>query len=81
MHCMLRTGIYLLSSSSMGVMYRCSDMPYAMMPELKWMCLAGLSVSLVCFVVTYMRIFHPVSAKDFHPGEHMIESPEWKTSH
>ena len=64
---MLKTGIYLFSSASLGVLYRCADMPYAMLPLLKWFCFLGLSLSLFCFILTYVRFT-------------MIKSTEWKAS-
>ena len=70
---MLKTGIYLLSSSSLGVLYRTSDFAYSMSPAIKWLSLAGLTISLVCFVLTYIGFQSPDTLKVF--GE-ILEQPQ-----
>ena len=77
---MLRTGIYLLSSSSMGVLYRNADMAYSMHPALKWTCLAGLTISFLCFVITYLKNQYPGFLKTLTRYPHMIKSSAWKVS-
>jgi hypothetical protein len=76
----LRIGIYLLSTSSLGVLYRNADMTYSMHPALKWFCLGGLTISLICFVITYLRVQNPSLLKSFTQRVHMIKSPSWKLS-
>ncbi len=60
---MLKTGIYLLSSSSLGVLYRSYDFTYSTNPAIKWLSLAGLIISFVCFVLTYIRAQSPGTLK------------------
>src|SRR4051812_30832927 len=48
-HQMLKLGLYLLSTSTVGVLYRVGDFAYSMNPFLKMYCEFGLSVSLLCF--------------------------------
>ncbi len=77
---MLRTGIYLFSSSTLGFFYHCADLAYSMSPALRWFCLSGLFISLVCFVATYLGAYTPGALKAFARQPHMIKSTEWKTS-
>src|SRR5690349_11276433 len=73
---MLRTGICLLSSSTLGVLYRQGEFTYSMCPSLKWYCLSALLISFFCFIATYLRAEKPSFRKIF--SRHMIKSPAWK---
>ena len=77
---MLRTGLWLLSSSSLGVLYRHVDLAYSTHSALKWVCLTGLATSLACFVLTYLRFQHPMRLNAFPRRPDMIKSPAWKPS-
>ncbi len=76
---MLKTGIYLLLTSSTGVYYRNAEYAFALTPGFKWLCLAGLGCAFLCFTVTYLRFEAPELLKSF-TLRHMIKSPAWKTS-
>jgi hypothetical protein len=67
---LLRTGIYLLTSSSVGVFYHQSNMEGSTHLVLHWACMIGLTISLTCFVVAYFKVMRP----------HMIKSEAWKPS-
>lgn len=74
----LKTGIYLLVTSSIGVCYRNADFAYSQIPCLKWACAAGLCLSLACFAVLYLRSDAPNLCKAVSRLPHMIKSPAWK---
>jgi len=76
---MLKIGFHFLWSSSLGVLYRHADYAYSTNPAIKWLCLLGLSISLICFVYTYFRLYAPRALKAYATA-HMLKSPEWKTS-
>jgi hypothetical protein len=65
---LLRTGIYLLTSSSIGVFYHQGHMEGSIHPALHWACMIGLAISLVCFIATYLKVMRP----------HMLKSEAWK---
>ena len=76
----LKTGIYLLVTSSIRVCYRNADFAYSAIPGFKWTCAAGLCLSLGCFVLLYLRSDAPLLYKAFSRLPHMIKSPTWKFS-
>ncbi len=76
---MLKTGLYFLFASSLGVLYRNPDYAFGMNPALKWACFAGLTCALICFIGTYLRTQAPELLKVF-THRHMIKSPAWKAS-
>jgi hypothetical protein len=77
---MLKTGISLLSASTIGVGYRIADLAYSMNPLLKWFCLFGLTIALSCFVATYISAEAPRLRKYLLRQPHMIKSSAWKLS-
>lgn len=77
---MLRIGLYLLSTSSFGVLYRAADLTYSTNTGLDWSCLAGLILSIICFVGTYLRHEAPHRRNIFLRGSDMIKSSTWKLS-
>ena len=50
---MLRTGVILWLSSFVTVALRFADISLFTGPNVHFLCLAGLSLSLVCFIATY----------------------------
>ena len=74
---MLRTGIFLLSSSSLGVLYRHAELAYSMLPLVKWLSLMGLMASLICFITIYLRAEMPNFRRTFVRRSDMIKSPVW----
>jgi hypothetical protein len=77
---MIKTGILLLISSSLGVLYRQADLAYSALPSLRWFCFSGLLIAFTCFVATYVKYALPRRAKPIEPGPDMIKSPAWKLS-
>ena len=77
---MLKTGIYLLTSSSIGVLYRNGDYVYSMHPYIKYACFMGLIFAFACFVVTYLQYEVPHLRKLFTRRIEMLKSPAWKLS-
>ena len=77
---MIKTGITLLSTSSLGVLYRTADLAYSMNLALKWFCLIGLSLALACFAAVYLQAEIPKLRKRTRRSPDMIKSPEWKYS-
>jgi hypothetical protein len=76
----LKTGVSLLVMSSAGVLYRSAELAYSSIPCLKWLCLGGLSISLLCFAVVYVRFEAPRFRRVISPESDMIKSPMWKSS-
>ena len=76
----LKTGLSLLAMSSAGVIYRSADLAYSFIPCLKWLCLSGLGLSLVCFAVVYIRSEAPRLRRFIPLDSDMIKSPMWKSS-
>jgi hypothetical protein len=76
---MLKIGLLLLSSSSLGVLYRNTDYVYSMHPFLKWFCFFGLVSSLICFISVYVQAEWPSIRKNLSRPD-MIKSPAWKLS-
>jgi len=76
----LRTGICLLFLSSVGVMARMARLALTTDPLFKWICVAGLGGSLLCFVSIYLRSEAPTLHKTLALGPNMIRSPLWKSS-
>jgi hypothetical protein len=59
---MLRFGLLLLLTSSVGVTLRELEMAYVMGPMVKIVCSAALAASVACFLATYFS-FDPVHHK------------------
>ena len=76
----LRTGICLLFLSSVGVIARMAHLALTADPLFKWICLAGLSSSLFCFVTYYLQSEAPRFRKPLSLDPDMIKSPLWKSS-
>lgn len=75
---MLKTGIALLTVSSLGVLSRSADLAFSAGPYIKFLCLSGLSISFVCFIATYCKVEHPRFCKRVARPAQMIKSSAWK---
>ena len=60
---MLRFGLILLLTSSVGVTLRELEMAYATGPLAKIICSAALAASVACFLATYFS-FDPIHHKE-----------------
>ena len=76
----LKMGVSSLLMSSAGVIYRTADYAYSTLPCLKWLCLGGLGLSLVCFAAVYIRSEAPRFRRAFPAEPDMIKSSMWKSS-
>jgi hypothetical protein len=76
---MLKIGLYLLSTCTVGSIYRTAHLEESLGLGLKWACLIGLCASLACFIGVYVRAEVPLRRKPFHLPD-MIKSSAWKLS-